>query len=121
MWAATRAAASRHGLASFCSSAPAAPSVLAVGLGNIGAPLAGRIARGGFPTSAFDMDGAATARHAEQWGSVAVEAGGDTGSALAAAAASADVIFTCLPNTDATRAVLDTIQRLTCRLGSCAG
>lgn len=79
-------------------------SVLGVGLGNIGAPLSARIAAK-FPTAVFDLDADAVHAHAATWGSTAVASDG-----LAAAAGSADVIFTCLPNTSATNAVVEAVR-----------
>lgn len=78
-------------------------TVLGVGLGNIGAPLSGRIAAK-FPTTVFDLDTAAVTQHAAEWGSAPAAAG------LPAAAAGSDVIFTCLPNTNATLAVVETVR-----------
>lgn len=88
-------------------------TVVAVGLGNMGAPLAGRIAAK-FPTSVFDMDAAAAERHAAQFDTVAL-----TGAEqLREAVASADVVVTCLPNTDATLATVDAV-RSSLKAGAC--
>eukprot|EP01043_Picozoa_sp_COSAG02_P020456 COSAG02_NODE_1010_length_15227_cov_5.846774_7_plen_250_part_00 len=82
-----------------------AQTCVAVGLGNMGAPLAGRIAAQ-FPTSVFDMDAAAAERHAAEFGSVALI----NTDQLSEAVASADVVVTCLPNTDATLATVDAVR-----------
>ena len=87
-----------------CFSAHAA-SVVAVGLGNMGAPLAGRIAAQ-HPTFAFDLDESAPAQHAAEWGSEAV---GST-EQLCEHTAEARAVVTCLPNTDATRATVDLVR-----------
>lgn len=88
-------------------------TVVAVGLGNMGAPLAGRIAAK-FPTSVFDMDAAAAERHAAEFDTVAL-----TGAEqLREAVASADVVVTCLPNTDATLATVDAV-RSSLKAGAC--
>eukprot|EP01043_Picozoa_sp_COSAG02_P084578 COSAG02_NODE_22382_length_754_cov_1.496183_2_plen_182_part_01 len=82
-----------------------AQTCVVVGLGNMGAPLAGRIAAK-FPTSVFDMDAAAAERHAAEFGSVALS---DT-EQLSEAVTSADVVVTCLPNTDATLVTVDAVR-----------
>jgi 3-hydroxyisobutyrate dehydrogenase len=78
------------------------PTVLGIGLGNIGAPLSARIAAE-FPTTVFDLDEAAAVQHA-------VESGSTATIDLPGAALVADIIFTCLPNTKNTQAVLDIIR-----------
>ena len=75
-------------------------SVLCVGLGNIGAPLAARIAAK-HDVSVYNRSAAKAAAHAAEHGTAPL-----TLAELAPAAARADVIFLCLPNTDDTRAVL---------------
>jgi hypothetical protein len=87
------------------SAAAATGSCVAIGLGNMGAPLAGRIAAK-FPTSAFDMSSAAAERHAAEYGSVALSGAEE----LNAAVAAAEVVVTCLPNTDATLATVDLVR-----------
>ena len=80
-------------------------TVVAVGLGNMGAPLAGRIAAK-FPTSVFDMDAAAAERHATQFGTIALT----DAEQLREAVSKAEVVVTCLPNTDATLATVDAVR-----------
>ena len=81
------------------------PRVIGVGLGNMGAPLTGRIAAK-FPTAVYDLNAAAVAKHNEQLGSTGID-GVDT---LHTLTATADVIVTCLPNTNLTRVTLDTLR-----------
>lgn len=78
---------------------------VAVGLGNMGAPLAGRIAAK-FPTSVFDMNASAAEQHAAEFGSTALA----SAEQLREAVAATTVIVTCLPNTDATLATVDAVR-----------
>ena len=83
----------------------AASTVVAIGLGNMGAPLAGRIAAQ-HPTSAFDMAPGAADSHAAEYGSTALV----SIEAVAEAVASANVVVTCLPNTNATIASVNAVR-----------
>lgn len=74
------------------------PSVLFVGLGTMGLPMATNLVRAGFPLLGFDTSGKAIAR--------LVEAGGKAAGNAREAAASADVVVTMLPND---RVVLDVL------------
>ena len=87
------------------STQSAAPHVVGVGLGNMGAPLTGRIAAK-FPTAVYDLNAATVAKHSEQWGSTVID-GVET---LHTLTTTADVIVTCLPNTNLTRVTLDTLR-----------
>jgi hypothetical protein len=71
----------------------------------MGNPLSGRIATQ-FKTSVYDLDQAAVAAHAEKWGSSAIGSADE----LVERARTADVIVTCLPNTNLTRITLDTLR-----------
>ncbi|MEL6266773.1 MAG: NAD(P)-binding domain-containing protein, partial [Pseudomonadota bacterium] len=75
-----------------------------VGLGNVGARLAGSLARNGVDLTVRDLDPAATARLAE--------AGARVADSPAALAAWADIVITCLPSPAASAAVLDAVLAL---------
>jgi len=75
-----------------------APSILFVGLGTMGLPMARNLLRGGFSVTGHDASEAARARFAEFGGKLAGDA--------RAAAASADVLITMLPDDRAVRNVL---------------
>ena len=85
------------------SAAP--PAVVAVGLGNMGSPLSARVAAK-FAVAAYDLDASLVAEHCKASGSVAI---GDAAQ-LQSYTATANVLLTCLPNTDATRATLETVR-----------
>lgn len=70
-----------------------------IGLGNIGKPIAERLAEGGFQLCAFDIAG--TEQRAPP--------GAAIGDCCADVAATAEVIFACLPTNDAFEAVIDEI------------
>ena len=102
------------------------PRVVAIGLGNMGGPLAGRVAAS-FPTAVYDRDIAAVASHSQAHGSLVVDGGHEQ---LRDMASHSEFVLTCLPNTDLTRATVDALRpalrflapslasRLTARPGS---
>ena len=69
-----------------------------IGLGVMGYPMAGHLARSGHAVTVFNR----TAAKAEAW---VVEYGGTSAATPALAARDADVVFTCVGNDDALRAV----------------
>jgi 3-hydroxyisobutyrate dehydrogenase len=69
-----------------------------IGLGHLGKHLAANLARGGFDVGVYDLDPASA--------DAVVDAGGHWASSVAALAAACDGLITCLPNPDATAAVL---------------
>eukprot|EP00756_Hemistasia_phaeocysticola_P025016 Hpha_TRINITY_DN15984_c2_g1::TRINITY_DN15984_c2_g1_i1::g.72847::m.72847/K00020/mmsB, HIBADH; 3-hydroxyisobutyrate dehydrogenase len=76
--------------------------VLAVGLGNMGYPLSGRVA-GRFDTAVHDLRTDTVHKHNLEYGSTAVQ------KSLRDTAAASDVILTCLPNTHLTLKVVEEI------------
>eukprot|EP00966_Prymnesium_polylepis_P115354 2666239-Prymnesium_polylepis.2 len=88
-----------------CTAQPSIGKVVAVGLGNMGAPLSGMIASK-YPTAVYDVNAEVAARHAEQWGSHAL----GSEDALREHTATADVVVTCLPNTNLTWVTLDAVR-----------
>lgn len=80
------------------SSAASRPRVGFVGLGNMGRPMAARIAAAGFPLTVMDADPAVTA-------TVAEECGGSAQTDLSALAAHSDILVTMLP----TGAIVDKV------------
>lgn len=79
------------------------PRVLAVGLGNMGYALAGRVAAARYPCWVHDLRPDVVARHAAEHGTEPAP------EPLGAAAAEAGVVLTCVPNTDATQALVRAI------------
>lgn len=79
--------------------------VLAVGLGNMGSPIARRIAAH-HPTALYDLNAAAVARHAEASGAEAIL----DSDQLKRAVKQAGIVLTCLPNTDLTRATVEAVR-----------
>jgi len=79
------------------------PKTAFVGLGVMGYPMAGHLARAGFDVTVFNR----TAERAEQWLAAYADAAGERASAAspALAAAGADVVFLCVGNDDDVRSV----------------
>lgn len=69
-----------------------------IGLGNMGYPMAGHLARAGYRVTVYNR----TAAKAERW---AVEFGGDAAETPKAAATDAEFVFTCVGNDDDLRSV----------------
>jgi len=86
--------------------AAVSPRVVAIGLGNMGGPLAGRVAAS-FPTAVYDRDIAAVASHSQAHGSLVVDGGHEQ---LRDMASHSEFVLTCLPNTDLTRATVDALR-----------
>ena len=80
-----------------------APKTAFVGLGVMGYPMAGHLARAGFDVTVFNR----TAERAERWLADYADAAGEVASAAtpALAAAGADVVFLCVGNDDDVRSV----------------
>jgi 3-hydroxyisobutyrate dehydrogenase len=79
---------------------PIAPRKIAfLGLGVMGHPMAGHLARAGHHVTVYNR----TAAKAQQW---AAEYGGPVAATPQAAAAGADIVFTCVGNDDDLRAVV---------------
>lgn len=79
------------------------PKTAFVGLGVMGYPMAGHLARAGFDVTVFNR----TAERAERWLADYADAAGEVASAAtpALAAAGADVVFLCVGNDDDVRSV----------------
>lgn len=79
------------------------PKTAFVGLGVMGYPMAGHLARAGFDVTVFNR----TAERAEQWLAAYADSAGERASAAspALAAAGADVVFLCVGNDDDVRSV----------------
>jgi 3-hydroxyisobutyrate dehydrogenase len=74
------------------------PRIGFVGLGNMGGPMCQRLAKAGYPVTAFDISSAALER--------AVAVGATAGSSAADCAAQADIFLTSLPRPDHVEAVM---------------
>ncbi len=80
---------------------PAAVAV--IGLGNMGVPMANRLIQAGFTVTGFDLFEPARQRFAAAGGKIATD--------VIAAAKSADVVITLLPDGKAVRAAIEGIQK----------
>jgi 3-hydroxyisobutyrate dehydrogenase-like beta-hydroxyacid dehydrogenase len=80
------------------------PKTAFVGLGVMGYPMAGHLARAGFDVKVFNR----TAERAERWLEAYADAAGELAAAAtpAQAAAGADVVFVCVGNDDDVRSVV---------------
>lgn len=90
---------------SFSASTAHVHQVVCVGLGNMGYPLAGRIAGAGFPTSVYNIGSDAIARHNAEHGSTPCVEG-----SLEDAVANADILVTCLPNSNTVRSIRESLR-----------
>ena len=86
-----------------------APSVGFIGLGNVGARLAGSLLRNGFDLTVRDLDESAARR--------LLDAGASWGTSPRAMAGSCDVVITCLPSPAASAAVMGARDGLLAGLG----